>query len=151
MSPAEPTRERERLDRAAAERPEIDLAPLLGTWVVFEPGTTGITRVEIEADGDQVTARVHGSGEDGAGEWGASPAQVFADDVAGDQGWAFRAGFDHGWQRVQLFGYLNRGVLAVDAGTTFTDGSPRSNYFTRELFYRLRSRSPEGEAEARRR
>jgi hypothetical protein len=62
---------------------------------------------------------------------------VFADDVAGDAAWAFRAGFDLGWQRVELFGYLNRGVLAVDAGTTFTDGSGRSDYFTRELFYRL--------------
>jgi hypothetical protein len=137
VTPAVPTRAREVLDRAPVERPEIDLAPLLGTWVVFEPGTTGITRVEIEMDGDEVSARVYGSGEESAGEWGASPARAFADDVAGDQAWAFRAGFDHGWQSVQLFGYLNRGVLAVDAGTTFTDGSPRSNYFTRELFYRL--------------
>ena len=138
MSPAEPTRARERPERAAAERPEIDLGPLVGTWVVFEPGTTGITRVEIAAGGDgAASARVYGSGEDGAAEWGTSPAPVFADDVAGDEAWAFRAGYDHGWQSVQLFGYLNRGVLAVDAGTTFTDDSRRSNYFTRELFYRL--------------
>ena len=136
MTPAEPTRARDRLDPAPASKPETDLAPLLGIWVVFEPGTTGITRVEIEADGDTASARVCGSADGGAPEWGTSPAPVFADDVAGDEAWAFRAGYDHGWQRVQLFGYLNRGVLAVDAGTTFTDGSPRSNYFTRELFYR---------------
>ena len=133
MSPAEPTRARETPDRAPAERPETDLAPLLGTWVVFESGTTGIVRVEIEADG----IRVFGSGADGDTEWGGSPAPVFADDVAGSEAWAFRAGYDHGWQRVELFGYLNRGVLAIDAGTTFTDGSARSDYFTRELFYRL--------------
>ncbi len=137
MSPAEPTRARERLDRAAAEPPEVDLSPLVGTWVVFESGTTGITRVVIAADGGGAIARVYGSGDDGETEWGSSPAPVFADDVAGDDAWAFRAAYDHGWQRVQLFGYLNRGVLAVDAGTTFTDGSPRSDYFTRELFYRL--------------
>jgi hypothetical protein len=118
-------------------RPDVGLEPLLGAWVVFEPGTTGITRVEIEADGDAATARVFGSGDDGAPEWGSSPAPVFADDVGGDEAWAFRAGFDHGWQRVELFGYLNRGVLAVDAGTTFPDGSGRSDYFTRELFFRL--------------
>jgi hypothetical protein len=134
---ASPTRAREEPDRAPAERPEIDLAPLLGTWVVFEPGTTGITRVEVEGDGDAATARVFGSGDGDAPEWGASPAPVFADDVAGDQAWAFRASYDHGWQRVELFGYLNRGVLAIDAGTTFTDGSRRSDYFTRELFFRL--------------
>lgn len=137
MTAAAPTRARETPDRAPAERPEIDVGPLLGTWVVFESGTTGITRVEIEAGGDVPTARVYGSAQDGATEWGTSPAPVFADDVAGDAAWAFRAAYDHGWQRVELFGYLNRGVLAVDAGTTFTDGSARSNYFTRELFYRL--------------
>ena len=137
MSSAAPTRARERPARAPAERPEIGLAPLLGTWVVFESGTTGITRVEIEAGGDVPTARVYGSAEEGEREWGTSPAPVFADDVGGDEAWAFRAAYDHGWQRVELFGYLNRGVLAVDAGTTFTDGSARSNYFTRELFYKL--------------
>jgi hypothetical protein len=137
MSSAAPTRARERPEREPAERPEIDLGPLLGTWVVFESGTTGITRVEIEARDDVPTARVFGSAEKGEPEWGTSPAPVFADDVAGDEAWAFRAAYDHGWQRVELFGYLNRGVLAVDAGTTFTDGSARSNYFTRELFYRL--------------
>ena len=137
MSTAEATRARERPERAPAERPEIDLGPLVGTWVVFESGTTGITRVEIGADGGEATARVYGSADDGEAEWGGQPAAVFADDVAGADAWAFRAAYDHGWQRVQLFGYLNRGVLAVDAGTTFTDGSARSNYFTRELFYRL--------------
>ena len=134
---AAPTRVRERPERAPAERSELDLAPVLGTGVVFESGTTGITRVEIEAGGDVPSARVFGSSENGEPEWGTSPAPVFADDVAGDEAWAFRATYDHGWQHVELFGYLNRGVLAVDAGTTFTDGSGRSNYFTRELFFRL--------------
>jgi hypothetical protein len=134
---AEPTRARDRLDPAPATRPEIDLAPLLGSWVVFEPGTTGITKVEVEASGGSVSARVYGSGADGQPDWGTAPATVFTDDVGGDEAWAFRCGYDHGWQRVELFGYLNRGVLAVDAGTSFADGDPRSDYFTRELFYRL--------------
>lgn len=137
MTPAEPTRARERLDPAPAAKPEIDLAPLLGTWVVFEPGTTGITKLEIDGEPGSVTARVFGSGADGAPKWGTEPAQVFADDVAADEAWAFRTRYDLGFQRVELFGYLNRGVLAVDAGARFADDSPRSDYFTRELFYRL--------------
>jgi hypothetical protein len=135
---AAPTRAREAPERAPESKPEIGLGPLAGTWVVFESGTTGITRVEIEASGEAAVARVYGSDDDGGEpEWGSSAAPVFADDVAGDRAWAFRAAIDHGWQRVELFGYLNRGVLAVDAGTTFTDGSSRSDYFTRELFFRL--------------
>ncbi|HEY8002469.1 MAG: hypothetical protein ACHQJ5_02015 [Vicinamibacteria bacterium] len=137
MTPAGPTRARDHLDPAPASKPEVDLASLLGTWVVFESGTTGITKVVIEAGADAVEARVYGSGADGQPDWGTAPAQVFADDVAGSEAWAFRSGYDHGWQRVELFGYLNRGVLAVDAGTSFIDGGDRSDYFTRELFYRL--------------
>jgi hypothetical protein len=136
VSPAELTRARERLEPAPGAPPPIDLAPLVGEWVVFEPGTTGITRVMVAADGEDVTVRVSGSAEGESPDWGSAPAQVFADDVAGRDAWAFRARYDHGFQRVELFGYLNRGVLAVDAGTTFTDGSERSDYFTRELFYR---------------
>jgi hypothetical protein len=137
MTPARPTRAREALDRAPAARPEIDLGPLLGTWVVFEPGTTGITEVEIFVADGPVSTRVRGSGPDRAPEWGTAPARVFADDVAGDEAWAFRARYDHGFQRVELFGYLNRGVLAVDAGTSFAEPGSRSDYFTRELFHRL--------------
>ncbi len=134
---AEPTRARERLEPAPAAKPVIDLEPLLGTWVVFEPGTTGITKLEIDGAPGSVSARVYGSAADGAPDWGTEPAQVFAEDVAGEEAWAFRTRYDLGFQRVELFGYLNRGVLAVDAGARFTDDSPRSDYFTRELFYRL--------------
>jgi hypothetical protein len=116
--------------------PRIDLAPLVGEWVVFEPGTTGITSLIVAAEGDDVSVRVTGSADGDGPDWGVVPAHVFADDVAGRDAWAFRAGYDHGFQLVQLFGYLNRGVLAVDAGTTFADDSGRSDYFTRELFYR---------------
>ncbi|MDX6582619.1 MAG: hypothetical protein QOI10_1803 [Solirubrobacterales bacterium] len=137
MTAAPLTRARERLDSTPAEPPEIDPAPVLGAWVVFEPGTTGITRVEVEGEPGSLQARVFGSALDGQPDWGLTAVEVFADDVAGGEAWAFRASYDHGWQRVELFGYLNRGVLAVDAGTVFAEGSGRSDYFTRELFYRL--------------
>jgi hypothetical protein len=61
---------------------------------------------------------------------------VFSDDVGGDEVWGFRASYDHGFERVELFGYLNRGLLCVEAGTTFTDSSGRSPYFTRTFLYR---------------
>lgn len=136
MMPGEITRSRDRLDAGRPGKPEIDLEPLLGSWVVFEAPSTGLTRVEIgEADGT-VWARAYGSGSSGPTDWGPSPAQVFSDDVGGRATWGFRTSYDHGFQRVELFGYLNRALLVVDAATTFADGSGRSAYFTRKTFYR---------------
>ena len=137
MSTAEPTRAREQADRAPSRRPEIDVGPLLGTWVVFESGTTGITRVEIEAGGDVPTARVYGSAQDGATEWGTSPAPVFADDVAGDAAWAFNCRFEFdGGVATDVSAYNKQGILVAAIFTAFDDDSPRADYWTREFFHR---------------
>ena len=134
MSPAQVSRRRERLEGAGA--PEIDPGPLVGRWVIFADETTGISEVEVAASGGKVSVRALGSGPGEAPDWGQVPARVFSDDVGGDVVWGFRASYGHGFERVELFGYLNRGLLCVEAGTTFTDSSGRSPYFTRTFLYR---------------
>lgn len=134
MTPAQLSRRRERLEGAGA--PELDRGPLVGRWVIFADKTTGLSEVEVAASGGKVSIRVHGSGTGEAPDWGEVPARVFSDDVGGDDVWGFRASYDHGFERVELFGYLNRGLLCVEAGTTFTDSSGRSPYFTRTFLYR---------------
>jgi hypothetical protein len=136
MTLAELTRTRERLDASKASgRPGLDCGPLLGFWVNFEAQPTGVLRLEIRGDSDALAVRAFGTGSPEPSDWGEAPAQAFADDVASGTAVAFSTSFDHGFQRVALVGYLNRGVLAVDAATTFADGSGRSPYFTRALFY----------------
>lgn len=115
---------------------KLDLEPLLGDWVIFAEETTGISRVEIDATDGEVGLRAFGSGRGETPDWGRTEARVFADDVDGREVWGFRACYDHGSERVELFGYLNRGLLAVEAATTFPDGDGRSDYFTRTFMYR---------------
>lgn len=136
MTAQDLTRARDHLDPERAGDTEIELAPLLGTWVIFDPEPTGLTRLEIEAALPGVRVRAHGSGENEPPAWGTAIGRVVAENVGGGLAQGFRATFDHGFQRVEMWGYLNRGVLAVDSATTFTDGSPRSPYLTRALFYR---------------
>jgi hypothetical protein len=132
MSTTEISRARERRDPGVP----VDPSPLVGDWVIFSEETAGLTRVEISGEGDGVRARAFGSAEGGEVEWGETDARVFADDAAGADVWGFLASYEHGHERVQLNGYLNRGLLAVEAATTFTDESGRAPYFTRTFMYR---------------
>lgn len=117
-------------------RSPLNLAPILGRWVGFATELTGATEVELGAEGeDGAWARVRGSGEADGPDWGRVPAQVFADDVGRKEAFGFRARYDHGFERVELFAYLNRRVLIAELATEFTDDSGRSPYYAR-TFYR---------------
>jgi hypothetical protein len=134
VSPAQVSRRRERLEGTGV--PAVDPGPLVGRWVIFADETTGISELEVAVSGGKVSVRALGSGAGEAPDWGQVPALLFSDDVGGDVVWGFRASYGHGFERVELFGYLNRGLLCVEAGTTFTDSSGRSPYFTRTFLYR---------------
>jgi hypothetical protein len=125
-------------DRLAAEGPPptIDLGPLLGEWINFNADSTGICRAEVEAGPDgQPLVRLFGVGTDGPHDWGQVSAVPFADDVASCAADAFTADYDLGYARVATVGYFQRRLLTVDASTVYTDGSGRTNYFTRAHFY----------------
>ena len=118
---------------AARDRPRRRCS---ARWVVFEPGRRGITRVEIEAGRRRGHGPASRLGRRARRPTGArSPAPVFADDVAGDEAWAFpRRATTTAAQRVELFGYLNRGLLASTPATTLHRRQRRArDYFTREL------------------
>lgn len=117
-------------------RPPVNLAPILGTWVGFAEELTGATEVELGGEGEDGTwARVTGSGADDGPDWGRVPAHVYTDDVGRQEAFAFRARYDHGFEQVELFAYLNRRVLIAELATEFTDSSGRAPYYVR-TFYR---------------
>jgi hypothetical protein len=116
-------------------RPPVDLAPLLGTWVGFTDDLTGVTSLELDGEPGEVRVHVHGSGPAEPPDWGEAEAAVFTDDVGRQEAFAFRARYDHGYEDVEIFGYLNRRVLIAELATNFSDGSGRSRYFTRNFYY----------------
>jgi hypothetical protein len=119
-------------------RPPVNLAPILGTWVGFSEDLAGITEVELGGDDDEgAWVRLTGSGDLGGLDWGRVPAQVFTDDAGRQEAFAFRAAWDHEFERVELFAYLNRRVLIAEVATEFTDLSGRRPYYVRN-FYRCR-------------
>lgn len=131
------SRPRDAASESTTRPKAIGLDPLLGTWSIFKPGGSGLTRVDVFEDGGRVMAHAYGSSADGdIPDWGVAQARVFADDPAGGEVWAFRADYELAHQRVGLYGYLNRGLLAIDIATTFTDNSGRRDYYSRTFFFR---------------
>lgn len=128
------TRARDRLGTAGAQ-PTIDLGPLLGDWINFNVESTGICRAEIAAGPAGPLVRLHGVGTQEPHDWGQVLGIAFADDVASRAADAFTADYDLGYATVATVGYFQRRLLTVDASTIYTDGSGRTNYFTRAHFY----------------
>lgn len=112
----------------------IDLRPLVGVWVNYDEGSTGITRVEINDWEGSPTVRVFGAGPPPT-DWGEVVGAAFTDGVGVYEAVAFSASYDLGFVNVFLAGYLNTRLLVVDAYSTFADSSGRASYFQRDHFY----------------
>jgi hypothetical protein len=130
MEPLRISRRRDVPEAGPRPLASVDLAPLVGTWVNFDPGSRGIARLELAEREGGLAVRVFG-----AADWGEIPAFPFTDGVGLHAAVAFNAFYHFGGMRVALACYLNKRLLVVDAYTTFNDGSGRSPCFARDHFY----------------
>jgi hypothetical protein len=117
-------------------RRAVDPAPLVGTWVSYDPAEQGLARVVIAGDGERgMTVRAFGVGSPGFVDWGEVAASPFAGGVALREAVGFTAVYDLEGMRVMLAAYLNKRLLVVDAYTRFHHGSGRVDFFARDHFY----------------
>ena len=114
-----------------------DLSPLLGVWHNVNPQTRYICRFEVAlAEDSSFHVRFFGS-SDGPEpiDWGQVPALPV---VLGDSlmGIGFHTTYLLDGMDITLCANGSKGVTTVQTYATFTDGSGRPNYFTREFFHR---------------
>ena len=111
---------------------------LTGRWVNTNRETRGIRECLIEQDGQNLNVNVAGAGDDGQISWPTATAEVLAnlEEEAGQRTAALSATFDLGFMRSETYIRINKGVLVIVLFNTFLDNSGRSNYVTREFFYR---------------
>ena len=114
----------------------IDTAPFVGTWLSTNRGTHGIAKLVVRREADGLHVRAFGVGLASLCDWGDVTANVFADSMTSTIGHAFHAVFDVGFKETVLQAKVKKGVLVVANFNRFTDGSRRTNYFSREFFYR---------------
>ena len=111
---------------------------LIGQWINTDPGTRGIASILIEPDGTDFRIDIKGVGDDGLIDWPVTRAQALAnlEEEAGQRAYALAAGFDHGFMASEIYIRVNKGVLVIVLFNSFRDDSGRSDYVTREFFYR---------------
>lgn len=116
------------------------VAPILGDWVNSNPRSRGVHRFVVSERDSRLWVHVWG-GDPDTGEsydWGEAPVEtLYAAGSRSTVGCGFTAHFDHGHARTFVQTNQNHSVTVLALFTTFTDGSGRQNYFTRE-FYQLR-------------
>ena len=121
---------------AAGSARKTDTSPFVGNWVTTNRATRGIVRIEVRESSAGLVVHTFGSCSPGPCDWGQAEASVFADGVNSTTGLAFSATYDFGFMESDLQAKIKKGVLVVAGFNRFKDGSGRSNYFSREFFYR---------------
>jgi len=115
---------------------KIDTSLFVGNWVTTNRATRGIVRIVVRESGAGLVVHAFGACSPVPCDWGQAEASVFADGVGSTTGLAFSATYDFGFMESDLQAKIKKGVLVVAGFNRFKDGSGRSNYFSREFFYR---------------
>jgi hypothetical protein len=116
----------------------LDTSSLLGFWRNTNSASLGIAAVEISDHGEHLGVRAHGVGESGTVDWGEVAGPIYAKDCSSVDAMAFSATFSSQGIRCHLQANVKQGVLVIAYFTEFQDGSGRSNYFSREFYYKER-------------
>jgi hypothetical protein len=125
-----------RLDEQAEAQGSVVAEPLLGTWFNTNTATRGIAKTVLEAKENGVVLRIFAAGSQQMVDWGETVASIFAADALATEAMAFGAFYDFGFMETQLQGHVRQGVLIIAKFDRFKDDSGRSNYFSKEFFYR---------------
>ena len=111
---------------------------LIGRWLNTNPDTQGITECLIRYDGELFTIDILGAGPETPIAWPTCKTKPLAnlEEEAGQRAFALSATFDFGFMTAETYIRVNKGVLVIVLFASFRDGSKRSDYVTREFFYR---------------
>lgn len=125
-----------RLDEQAEAQGSLVAEPLVGTWFNTNMATRGITKAVLATKDNGIALRIFAAGSQQVVDWGETAASIFAADALATEAMAFSAFYDFGFMETRLQGHVRQGVLIIAKFDRFKDDSGRSNYFSKEFFYR---------------
>lgn len=129
--------EKPRSQTAVPEATGILPASLLGTWVNTNSMTRGIVKAVLAERAGKIILRITGSCVPAPCDWGEVNASIFAADPRSGEAMAWSAFYEFGFMDTHLQAHIRQGVLIIAKFDRFKDESGRSNYFSKEFFYRI--------------
>ena len=112
----------------------VSPAPLVGHWVNSDPATRGLVKMDITAAGAAITVHAFGACTPTPCDWGAVAGLAYAKDVSSSEAIAFSAQYKFAFKQTIVTGAVDRGGISVETFDHFTDGSGRSNYYSKYQF-----------------
>jgi len=109
-------------------------AALIGTWNACDAATRSVVRVVIGGSGSAITVHLFGACTPTPCDWGSVPGLAYAENVSSSAAIAFTARYKFSFKETIVTGVLDNGSLIVETFNHFTDGSGRSNYYTKGYF-----------------
>lgn len=117
----------------------FDTSPITGVWGNTNQGSWGFSEVTVTArDQHGVDLQLIG-GDPVAGphDWGrVAVERLFTDGPHSDHLCGYIANYEYGHARTQIQANTHLGLAVIAALTTFTDGSGRASYLSREWYHR---------------
>lgn len=110
---------------------------LLGTWINTNRTARGIVKVILAVDEGKLIVNAFGACDPSPCNWGKTTATVFDKEISFPESMALSAFYDFGFMETYLLAHVKLGVLVIAKFDHFKDGSGRSNYFSRDFFYRI--------------
>lgn len=107
--------------------------PLVGTWMNVNHSTTGLIRLMIAANGNEITVHGFGACTPSPCDWGQVNGLVYAQNVTSAIAVAFSATYTFGFKTTNIVGRLQDGALFVETYDHFTDNSGRSDYYSMNI------------------
>jgi hypothetical protein len=115
----------------------LDVSALCGDWVNSDrSGAAGMLGLTVSEDDGGLWVRGLGMAKPVAYAWDRVRAGSYAPNPTSGQAWSFLADYDFGFMRTVISAYCKLGILITTTYNTFSDGSERTDYWTREFFHR---------------
>jgi hypothetical protein len=127
--------DRPRFGTRVTGRP-LELSALVGAWHATDKRAGGVVRLALREQDGGLLVRAFGADTAEPYDWGEVEAVAYGNGVSATEAMAFSAGYRFDFLSVLLAAYAKQGILVLDTFNTFTDGSGRVNYFSREFFHR---------------